>query len=646
MRQTTEAFGKISHVFYVKVSNDAESEKLPDLQSRDFTALAGRMNAPDNLGNPYPCEPIDLDAPVKRDTWMDENQDKVESQAKSISDAVDKLEDKLVGYGWSTGAIEVSIDALWEALTVQAREPKKFMEVTDVKISDEDGFLLRTMTITATNTTVQEHIVINREANEMVYQPIHLETGVPQIEERVIAIKTDPHLHLEYYQRDLSDGMRSPWMVPESVLKVAVDKLIEIAKSLDATVEPLVGFGFHSPPVADVEHDELWLAMLKEVRHPQAVIVEHEGFLERKMDQPEKVHQNVYVNEHVNEIAFRDLVDGKEQKTERVIVLRDHPLEIEVCERNIHSGFRVHSEMTKKTANVLMDGLLDSAKLASKSAPATVGLGVRSAPIHCASFDALITAIEITVRQPWLVVDVDEASFKGEDCEGFYKRTMKINPTSEIVTEHVEIDEENGEIIYSKGETQRVVVIHKNPLRLEMYQRNKHDKVRCEWNLPYNVAKDSMSKFVKMAKEIEEQHSDTVGYGVHTSPIEYPHDDVWKAMIYWIYNPDGCGMKVDQVDVQDKEGYVFRSMRKISENRVVVEHIRLNEGAQEILIKNVKNGSESSDERVLALRTEPLRCEFHCRNAKDQMKLSSKEPASSVQEIFDCIISAVKEKKA
>jgi len=647
MRQSTEAFGKVSHVFYVKVSNDAESEKLPDLQSRDFTALAGRMNVPDNLGNPYPCEPLDLDAPVKRDTWTDENRDKVEAQSKSISDAVDGLEDKVVGYGWSTGAIEVSVDALWEALTVKAREPKKFMEVTDVKISDEDGFLLRTMTITANNTTVQEHILINRVANELVFQPINLETGVPQIEERVIAIKNDPHLHLEYYQRDLSDGMRSPWSVPVSVLKGSVDKLIEIAKTLDATVEPLVGLGFHSAPIADVEHDDLWMAMLKEVRRPEAVIVEHEGFLERKMAQPEKVHQNVYVNEHVNEIAFRDLVDGKEQNTERTIVLRDHPLDIEVCERNIHSGFRVHSTMTKKTAKVLMDGLVDSAKLLSKSAPATVGLGVRSAPIHCASFDALLTAMEMTIRQPWLLVDVDETSFKGEDCEGSYKRTMKITPTGEVVTEHVEIDEENGEITYSKGETnQRVLVIHRKPLRLEMYQRNKHDKVRSDWGLSYNLAKDTMSKLAKMAKEIEEQHSDTVGYGVHTSPIEYPHDDVWKAMIYWIYHPDGCGMKVDQVDVQDKAGYVFRSMRKISENRVVVEHIRLNEGAQEILIRNVKKGIESSDERVFKLLTEPLRCEFHCRNAKDQMKVISKEPASAVQGIFDCIIDAAKEKKA
>merc|ERR1712088_1061861 len=106
-------------------------------------------------------------------------------------------------------------------------------------------------------------------------------------------------------------------------------------------------------------------------------------------------------------------------------------------------------------------------------------------------------------------------------------------------------------------------------------------------------------------------------------------------MLFWIYNPDGCGMKVDQVKVEDKKGHLLRSMRRISDNRVVTQHVRLNEGAQEILFRTVKKGKESNDECVLALRTEPLRCEFHCRSAKDEMRVLSKEPASSVLEIFD-----------
>merc|ERR1712196_31 len=134
-----------------------------------------------------------------------------------------------------------------------------------------------------------------------------------------------------------------------------------------------------------------------------------------------------------------------------------------------------------------------------------------------------------------------------------------------------------------------------------------------------------------MAKEIEERKSDTVDYGMCTSPIEYPHDDLWKAMVYWINNPDGCGTQVDQVNVQDKEGFVTRSMRQISENKIVTENIRLLEDAQEILIRKVIDGVESKTEGVLALRTEPLRCEFHCRSTKTQMKKISKAPSSGVQ---------------
>jgi hypothetical protein len=128
MRQSTEVFGKISHMYYIKVSTEPETElPLPALQSRDYTALAGKTNAPDNLGNPYPCEPIDLDSPVPRDVWYDANKASIEKQAKTIGGAVENLESKgdlMVGLGWSTEAIDVSIDALWVALTVSVRNPE------------------------------------------------------------------------------------------------------------------------------------------------------------------------------------------------------------------------------------------------------------------------------------------------------------------------------------------------------------------------------------------------------------------------------------------------------------------------------------------------------------------------------------------
>nr|AAV35378.1 luciferase [Alexandrium tamarense] len=86
LRQATEVAGKISFVFYVKVSNDPESQIIP-VQSRDYTALAGHDNAPDNLGNPYPCTAKDLDFPVKRDTWLDKNESEMIKQRNMVGSA-------------------------------------------------------------------------------------------------------------------------------------------------------------------------------------------------------------------------------------------------------------------------------------------------------------------------------------------------------------------------------------------------------------------------------------------------------------------------------------------------------------------------------------------------------------------------------
>jgi hypothetical protein len=83
LRQATEVAGKVSFIFYVKVSNDPESAPIP-LQSRDYTALAGRNNVCTNLGKPYPCTAKDLDYPKKRDTWLDKNKDQMAVQEKLV----------------------------------------------------------------------------------------------------------------------------------------------------------------------------------------------------------------------------------------------------------------------------------------------------------------------------------------------------------------------------------------------------------------------------------------------------------------------------------------------------------------------------------------------------------------------------------
>ena len=55
-------------------------------------------------------------------------------------------------------------NSLWEALEMRARSPDKFMDVSDVKMTGEDGFLSRSMMIKTKNIIIKERIWINRIA--------------------------------------------------------------------------------------------------------------------------------------------------------------------------------------------------------------------------------------------------------------------------------------------------------------------------------------------------------------------------------------------------------------------------------------------------------------------------------------------------
>ena len=114
------------------------------------------------------------------------------------------------------------------------------------------------------------------------------------------------------------------------------------------TMKPVIGLGFHSSSLVEVNHDVLWLALLNEVRQPGAhaptcSVIDCDGYVERKLPSIGST-QHTYVSKEEWTVAYRDVVDAK---TECAIILRAHPLEIEVCERNVLSGFRVHSSIPK-----------------------------------------------------------------------------------------------------------------------------------------------------------------------------------------------------------------------------------------------------------------------------------------------------------
>ena len=81
------------------------------------------------------------------------------------------------------------------------------MDVNDEEVSDEDGCLSRSMTIKAHRRIMR--VMISRVASEVSFQPLYSDTGVLLREERVVPVRKKPNLHLEFYQRGVTDGVRT-----------------------------------------------------------------------------------------------------------------------------------------------------------------------------------------------------------------------------------------------------------------------------------------------------------------------------------------------------------------------------------------------------------------------------------------------------
>merc|ERR1719189_3092682 len=74
-----------------------------------------------------------------------------------------------VGLGVHSKPIEgVSVDAMWKAMLTCVREPTKFMKIKVVKITDNDGFLTRT--VMAGDKTVTDNIYVDEKSREIVYR--------------------------------------------------------------------------------------------------------------------------------------------------------------------------------------------------------------------------------------------------------------------------------------------------------------------------------------------------------------------------------------------------------------------------------------------------------------------------------------------
>jgi len=563
----------------------------------------------------------------------------------------------VVGMGWTSPEITTSTwDGLWEALIFKARNPQKFkMDVSDVVVADRPGYLARSMKINSTGACVQEHIYANERKGEIIYRIVDPGTKRETDDERVIAVKDGP-LRMEFFHRHVSDGYRSYWQAPLDTVKPMVQELSDYAAKMEGK-GGVVGLGIRSEEIKGVSHDSLWRSMTESIREPSrfyacsdVAINECKGFVQRTITANGETYiENIYSDEPSCEIVFRKLVNGSETDVERVVALRTHPLQIEFHQRNTADGFRVQWDMPKSAPLGSVEAFVREAKRMEGAQPTTVGYGITSDPIRDISYDSLFAAVGISIKEPWRVIDVDQAGCSVEDCDGYTLRRMKLRATGENVVERVTINEETGMVTYNKCDAsgrpanqERVLAIH-TPLRLEFFERSATSGLRLDWKAPHGVARDTFSNLVQLAKKVESNSSDVVGYGLASKPVtSVNQDSLWRAMLYAMRNPAECGLKVDGVSVRDMSGYMQRTMRLLGKpgSPTATDNIRVIESAQEITYRPVVNNVESEEERVFALRMDPLRLEMFCRHSKDEMRLDWQAPRSVCVPVFDATVAA------
>merc|ERR1719471_937658 len=333
----------------------------------------------------------------------------------------------VVGMGWTSPAVTSStFDGLWAAMIFKARNPQKFkMDVSDVTVADRPGYLTRSMTINPTGEKVHEHIYASERTGEMIYRKVDPTTKKETDDERVIAVKDGP-LRLEFFHRHVSDGYRSYWKAPLDSVQTMVQELIDFAAKTEGK-GGVVGLGIRSEEIKGVSHDSLWRSIMESIREParfyscsDVAIKECTGFVQRQLTANGETYlENIYCDEPSCEIVYRKLVNGSETDVERVVALRTHPLQLEFHQRNTADGFRVQWDMPKSAPLGSVDAFVQEAQRKDGVQPTTVGYGITSDPVRDLSYDSLFAAVDVSIKEPWRVIDVDQAGCSVEDCDGY-----------------------------------------------------------------------------------------------------------------------------------------------------------------------------------------------------------------------------------
>ena len=123
--------------------------------------------------------------------------------------------------------------------------------------------------------------------------------------------------------------------------------------------------------------------------------------------------------------------------------------------------------MPKSAPLSTVEAFVKEASRMEGAKPTTIGFGIASDPIRECSYDSLFAAVGLAVKEPWRVIEVDQAGCSIDDCDEYLLRKMRLKATGENVIEGITINEEIGTVSYNKcdasgrpGDAERDLATH------------------------------------------------------------------------------------------------------------------------------------------------------------------------------------------
>merc|ERR1719210_1817244 len=192
--------------------------------------------------------------------------------------------------------------------------------------------------------------------------------------------------------------------------------------------------------------------------------------------------------------------------------------------------------------------------------------------------------------------------------------------------------------MYTKQEVgeERVIALRMQPLRLEFYSRSVSTGARVHWAAPVAPLQAMMPKLVQFGGSSQQ----VAGQGwISPAITETTAESLWAALDNCTRNPQNY-KDVSNALCTDGAGFLVRRMTINATGKTVEEHIRSDKikGEMTFRLMDMYTKQEVGEERVIALRMQPLRLEFYSRSVSTGARLHWAAPVAPLQAMMPKLV--------